>query len=239
MALFHFHVTQIKRSAGNSAIASAAYRAGERLYSERYDEVNDYTRKGGIIRTGILLPPHAPESFSDRQTLWNSVEAVEKRGDAQLAYSFDITLQNEFSEEENIALALQFIKENFVAKGMVADYAIHNPDRNPHMPPNPHVHVMCPIRPINEDGSWGSKQKQELVLDANGEPIWDEKHKRYKFNAVSTTDWRSPEILEEWRVFFARPFWRKLQNIFGECCISKLAKVAKLLDSRLSVSQTL
>lgn len=204
MALFHFHVTQIKRSTGSSAIASAAYRAGERLYSERYGEVNDYTKKGGIICTGILLPPHAPDAFSDRQTLWNSVEAVEKRADAQLAYSFDITLQNEFSEEENIELALKFIKDNFVAKGMIADYAIHNPDRNPNMPPNPHVHVMCPIRPINEDGSWGAKQKQELVLDANGEPIWDEKHKRNKFNAVPTTDWRSPEVLEEWRANWAR-----------------------------------
>ena len=60
MALFHLSVTQTKRSAGQSAIASAAYRAGERLYSEYYGEYSDYTRKGGVICSDILLPPHTP-----------------------------------------------------------------------------------------------------------------------------------------------------------------------------------
>ena len=58
MALFHLSVTQTKRSAGQSAIASAAYRAGERLYSEYYGEYSDYTRKGGVICSDILLPSH-------------------------------------------------------------------------------------------------------------------------------------------------------------------------------------
>ena len=74
MALFHLSVTQTKRSAGQSAIASAAYRAGERLYSEYYGEYSDYTRKGGVICSDILLPPHAPPEYADRQTLWNAVE---------------------------------------------------------------------------------------------------------------------------------------------------------------------
>ncbi len=80
MALFHLSVTQTKRSAGQSAIASAAYRAGERLYS-------DYTRKGGVICSDILLPSHAPPEYADRQTLWNAVEKAERGKNAQLAYS--------------------------------------------------------------------------------------------------------------------------------------------------------
>ena len=78
MALFHLSVTQTKRSAGQSAIASAAYRAGERLYSEYYGEYSDYTRKGGVIYSDILLPSHAPPEYADRQTLWNAVEKAER-----------------------------------------------------------------------------------------------------------------------------------------------------------------
>ena len=90
MALFHLSVTQTKRSAGQSAIASAAYRAGERLYSEYYGEYSDYTRKGGVICSDIFLPSHAPPEYADRQTLWNAVEKAERGKNAQLAYSFDI-----------------------------------------------------------------------------------------------------------------------------------------------------
>ena len=85
MALFHLSVTQTKRSAGQSAIASAAYRAGARLYSEYYGEYSDYTRKGGVICSDILLPSHAPPEYADRQTLWNAVEKAERGKKAQLA----------------------------------------------------------------------------------------------------------------------------------------------------------
>ena len=83
---YHFHVTQIKRSAGQSAIASAAYRSGEKLHSEYYGEDSDYTRKGGVICSEILLPAHAPPEYADRETLWNAVEKVEYGRKAQLAY---------------------------------------------------------------------------------------------------------------------------------------------------------
>lgn len=89
MALYHLTVSQIRRSAGQSAIAAAAYRAGECLYSDYYGEYSDYTRKGGVICSEILLPPHAPLEYQDRATLWNTVEQVEKHKKAQLAYSFD------------------------------------------------------------------------------------------------------------------------------------------------------
>jgi len=199
MALYHFHVTQIKRSEGSSAVASAAYRAGEKLHSERYDEYNDYSRKGGVLFSEILLPPQAPAAWSDRETLWNAVEDAEKRPDAQLAYSFDLALQSEFSYEENLALAQQFIRKNFLSRGMIVDYTIHDSDRESGGIPNPHFHVMILMRPLNRDGTWGAKQKQVPVLDENGQRVWDEKYHRYKFQSVHTTDWNTPETLEQWR----------------------------------------
>lgn len=145
MADFHFSVSQVKRSTGQSAVACAAYRAGEKLYSEYYGETSDYTHKEGVIENGIMLPSFVPEEYKNREFLWNSVEKSEKHPKAQLAYSFDFSLQNEFSMEENIAVARQFIKENFVDRGMICDYAIHLPDTSDGGAPNPHVHLMCPI----------------------------------------------------------------------------------------------
>ena len=219
MALFHLSVTQTKRSAGQSAIASAAYRAGERLYSEYYGEYSDYTRKGGVICSDILLPSHAPPEYADRQTLWNAVEKAERGKNAQLAYSFDIALQNEFSLEENIALARQFLLENFVSRGMVVDFAVHQPDREDGGIPNPHFHVLCPIRPIEQNGKWGLKQRRVYELDEDGNRIRDADGK-FVFNAVPTTDWGSPETLEYWR-----QTWAELCN-------------AKFAEKGLDISQT-
>ena len=202
MALYHFHVTQIKRSRGQSVMACAAYRAGEKLYSERYGGTSDYTRKGGVICSEILLPANAPPEFADRQTLWNSLEAAEKNKNAQLAYSFDIALQNEFSLDENIALARHFLLENFVSRGMIADFAVHEADKEDGGIPKPHFHVLCPIRPLNPDGSWGDKQHRVYRLDEDGNRITDENGKEL-FDAVPTTDWGRPETLDHWRQAWA------------------------------------
>ena len=218
IALFHFHVTQIKRSAGQSAVAAAAYRAGEKLHSEYYGEDSDYTHKRGVICSEILLPSHAPLEYADRKTLWNAVEKAERGKKAQLAYSFDIALQNEFSMQENIDLARQFLLEQFVSRGMVVDFAVHSPDKEDGGISNPHFHVMCPIRPLDEHGRWGNKQRREYVLDEHGERIRDEAG-NYVFNAVPTTDWGSPETLEHWR------------QAWAEMCNVKF--VARGLDCRI------
>lgn len=218
IALFHFHVTQIKRSAGQSAVAAAAYRAGEKLHSEYYGEISDYTRKGGVICSEILLPSHAPPEYADRETLWNAVEKAERGKKAQLAYSFDIALQNEFSMQENIDLARQFLLDNFVSRGMVTDFAVHQSDKEDGSISNPHFHVMCPIRPIELDGRWGNKQRREYVLDEHGERVLDEAG-NYVFNAISTTDWGKPETLEAWR------------HAWAEMCNAKFAE--KGFDCRI------
>ena len=199
-------------------MASAAYRAGEKLHSEYYGEISDYTRKGDVICSEILLPSHAPPEYADRETLWNAVEKAERGKKAQLAYSFDIALQNEFSKQENIDLARRFLLDNFVSRGMVVDFAVHSPDKEDGGISNPHFHVMCPIRPIESDGRWGNKQRREYVLDEHGERILDEAD-NYMFNAVPTTDWGSPETLEHWR------------QAWADLCNAKFAE--KGLDCRI------
>lgn len=186
MALYHFHVEQIKRSEGRTAVASAAYRAGEKLHNLWDGETHDYTRKGGVILTEIFLPEHAPKRLSDRYTLWNEVEQVEKRADAQLAYSFDIALQNEFSLDENIALAREYVQEYFVSDGMIVDLAVHQPDREEGGIQNPHFHVLVPIRSLNKDGTWGAKQHRVYRLDEDGNRIKKESG-GWEFDAVPTT----------------------------------------------------
>lgn len=137
-----------------------------------------------------MLPPHAPLEYQDRATLWNTVEQVEKHKKAQLAYSFDIALQNELSMEENIALAREFVQRCLVDKGMVADFAVHAPDKEDGGIPNPHLHVMTTMRPINQTAPWGQKQRREYVLDDEGNRVLDRNGKPM-FNAVPTTDWGS------------------------------------------------
>ena len=130
------------------------------------------------------------------------MEKVERGKNAQLAYSFEISLQNEFSLEENMALARQFLQEQFVSRGMTVDVSFHEPEREEGGTPNPHFHFLCPIRPMNPDGTWGFKQHRVYRLDKDGNRIRDENGK-YLFDAVPTTDWGSPEKLEHWRKTWA------------------------------------
>ena len=195
MALYHFHVEQIKRSEGRTAVASAAYRAGEMLHNLWDGETHDYTKKGGVILSEIILPEHVPQRFYDRSTLWNEVEQIEKHYKAQLAYSFDMALQNEFSVEENIELAREFVQKYFVSDGMICDLAVHQPDRGDGGIPNPHFHVLVPIRPLNADGTWGAKQHRVYHLDKDGNRIKKEDGS-WAFDAVPTTNWGKPETLD-------------------------------------------
>ena len=150
----------------------------------------------------ILLPSHVPRKYAGRETLWNAVEKAEEHPKAQLAYSYDIALQNELTLEENIGLAKRFLLEQFVSRGMICDFAVHMPDPKGGIP-NPHFHVLCPIRPMNTDGTWGNKQKRDYVLDKNGQRIRDE-NGNYVWKSVPTTDWGHKETLLHWREEWAR-----------------------------------
>jgi len=153
MAIYHLSAQIISRKEGRSAVAAAAYRAGENLYDERVGKVFDYTRKQGVEYSEILAPPEAPSWVHDRQSLWNAVERAEKRKDAQLAREIEIGLPRELSKDQQVNLLREFVKTTFVSHGMVADVALHLDNDK-----NPHAHVMLTTRGISSDG-FGQKRR--------------------------------------------------------------------------------
>ena len=104
MAIYHLSIKIITRGAGKSAVAAAAYRAGETIKNEYDGFIHDYTRKGGIVHTEILLPENAPVEYSDRAVLWNAVEKSERYCNAQLSREIEIALPIELDKEQNISL---------------------------------------------------------------------------------------------------------------------------------------
>jgi Ti-type conjugative transfer relaxase TraA len=151
VAIYHLSVKVIGRSAGRSAVAAAAYRAAEELHDERLDRAHDFTNKAGVVHSEILLPDGAPERLLDRATLWNEVETTEKRKDSQLARDVEISLPRELSQPEAIRLARDFVREEFVAHGMVADLNVHW-GRTADGEAQPHAHVMLTMREVGPDG---------------------------------------------------------------------------------------
>src|SRR5271165_6657281 len=98
MAIYHLHVKVIGRKSGSSAVASAAYRSGSRLRDERLDRSHDFSAKRGVVHSEVMLPETAPEAWSDRERLWNDVEAFEIRKDAQLARDVEFAIPRELNE---------------------------------------------------------------------------------------------------------------------------------------------
>ena len=178
-------------------MAAAAYRSGEKLVNEWDGMTHDYTRKGGVVHTEIILPAHAPPAFADRSTLWNSVEQIEKSSDAQLAREIEVALPVELSKAEQLALVRSYVKDNFVDAGMCADFAIHDKGTG-----NPHAHIMLTIRPIKENGEWGTKCRKVYDLDGQGQRIPDGKG-GWKNHREDTTDWNRRENAEKWRAAWA------------------------------------
>ena len=162
MAIYHLTAKMVKRSEGRNAVAAAAYRSGSLLYDEATGITHDYTRKVGVEHTEILAPDEAPAWVFDRGRLWNAVEAAETRKDAQVAREIEVGLPVELSRSEQVALLRDFVKREFVAKGMIADIGVHLD--NPH---NPHAHLLLTTRTLTSDG-FGSKNRgwnetQELL----------------------------------------------------------------------------
>lgn len=172
MASYHFAVQVIRRSEGRSAIKAAAYRAGARLKDQRSGEVYDFSRRRGVAHAEVMLPEGAPDWLLDRERLWNTAEAVEKRRDAQLAREINMALPHEVSAAERLELVRTFVREQFVARGMVADIALHEPVlEKGDDPRNFHAHVMLTLR--------------------QGVPAG--------LRAVKTREWNSDALLDEWR----------------------------------------
>jgi Ti-type conjugative transfer relaxase TraA len=151
MAIYHLHVKVIGRKAGSSAVASAAYRSASRLHDARLDRAQDFAAKRGVVHSEVMLPENAPEAWSDRERLWNDVEAFEARRDAQLAREVEFALPRELTQAQGIDLARDFVQAEFVDHGMIADLNVHW-DRAEDGSPKPHAHVMLTMREVDETG---------------------------------------------------------------------------------------
>lgn len=166
MAIYHLEAKMVSRGAGRSAVAAAAYLSCSRLLNE-YDGVqHDYTRKQGLGWRQVFLPATAPAEWQDREILWNAVEETETAKDSRLAREFVAALPIELSREEQIQLLQDFIKEQFVADGMCADAAIHDPYPPGH---NPHAHILLTVRPLDEKGKWQYKTEKEYLCVKDSE----------------------------------------------------------------------
>ena len=169
MAIYHFSAKVISRANGSSALAAAAYRSASRLHDERLDRDHDFSNKAGVVHSEVMLPDGAPERLGNRATLWNEVEAVEVRKDAQLAREIEFALPRELDRAEGIRLAREFVKAEFVDCGIIADLNVHW-DIGADGEPKPHAHVMLTTRSVGEDG-FGLKVR----------------------------DWNRTELLQQWR----------------------------------------
>lgn len=206
MAIYHCSIKVIKRSEGRSAVAAAAYRSGEKLSNEWDGMIHDYTKKGGVVHTEIMLPSHAPPDFSDRSALWNSVEESEKSSNAQLAREIEIALPVELDRTEQIILVRTYVLDNFVAAGMCADFSIHDKGDG-----NPHAHIMLTMRPLKANGEWGAKCRKEYDLDEYGQHIRLPSG-AFKSHRVNTTDWNEQTKAEAWRAAWAEYVNRTLEQ---------------------------
>jgi len=158
MAIYHFSAKIMGRGSGRSAVASAAYRSASRLHDERLGRHHDFTDKAGVVHSEVMLPEGAPERMRDRESLWNEVEATENRKDAQLAREIEFAIPREMNQEQGIALARDFVRQEFVARGMVADLNVHW-DIGADGEAKPHAHVMLTMRSVGPDG-FGPKVRE-------------------------------------------------------------------------------
>lgn len=195
--MFSWSMQIIKRSSGRSAVAAAAYRAGERLVDERQGVIHDYTRRSGVEHSEIIAPEGAPAWCFDRERLWNQVEASEKRKDSQLARELRFAIPREVPTEARVALVRDYVARTFVARGMVADVAWHNKSASDGRE-QPHVHVMLTMRPLVGE-AFGPKSRHEMIpcpegrTHADGRPVMVESN-RDSWNSATYFD----ECRERW-----------------------------------------
>ena len=203
----HNEITIVQRSQRQSAVAAAAYQSGEKLFCEYDQEVKHYPEKRGIVHNEILLPPNAPQEYADRNTLWNAAEAVEKQWNSQLARRWVLTIPREIPPDQYAVLVREFCEQQFVSKGMIADFAIHDPHPPGH---NPHAHVMLTMRAMDEHGKWLPKSRKVYDLDENRERI-KLPSGRWKSHKEDTVDWNDQKYCEIWR-----HEWEVIQNRYLE-----------------------
>ena len=151
MAIYHLCIKTISRSAGRSATAAIAYRAGEKVTDERTGLVHDYTRRSGIEHTELFLPENSPTWAKDRARLWNAAEMAEKRKNSTVAREFEVALPAELSRDQRLELVQEFAGELVKRHGMAVDVAIHEPGKEGDKR-NHHAHILCSTRRLTPEG---------------------------------------------------------------------------------------
>ncbi len=203
----HNEISIVRRSQQQSAVAAAAYQSGEKLFCEYDQEEKHYPEKRGIVHNEILLPANAPPEYADRNTLWNAAEAVEKQWNSQLARRWVLTIPKEIPPDQYAVLVREFCEQQFVSKGMIVDFAIHDTHPPGH---NPHAHVLLTMRAMDEHGKWLPKSRRVYDLDENGERI-KLPSGRWKSHKEDTVDWNDQKYCEIWR-----HEWEVIQNRYLE-----------------------
>ena len=166
MAIYHLEAKVVSRGNGRSAVAASAYLSCSKMLND-YDGVqHNFTRKKGLVWQDVFLPEFAPPEWKDRSVLWNAVEKNEKTKDSRLAREIVPALPIELTPAQWQELLTDFIQNNFVADGMCADVAVHDPYPPRH---NPHAHIMVTVRPLDEKGNWQYKTEKEYLCVRNGE----------------------------------------------------------------------
>ncbi len=178
MAIYHFSAKVISRANGSSAVASAAYRSASRLEDERLGRAHDFSNKSGVVHSEVMAPEGSPERWQDREVLWNEVELGEKRKDAQLAREIEFAIPREMSQAQGVELARDFVRQEFVDRGMVADLNVHW-DMGADGLAKPHAHVMLSMREVGGEGTEGAGAR-----GAFGKKV---------------REWNSTEVLSAWR----------------------------------------
>ena len=187
----------VKCSGGSSAVEKSSYISRTTLESEYNGQTYYPKYSEDLVHSEIMLPVNAPPEYADRSVLWNSVEMFEQKNSrAQLARSMRITLPNDWSYELATEVMRDYMKDNFVDKGMCCEWAIHDSEHNGQR--NLHCHVLLTMRPILEDGSWGEKQKKVYILDENGNKVIGRNGKP-KCTTKDVTGWNDKGNAKLWR----------------------------------------
>ena len=174
MSIYHLSVKAISRSDGRSAVACAAYRSGEKLLDEKYEKTQDYTKKTGVEFTNIYAPPNTNLELLDRQTLWNTVEKVERRKDAVLAREFEIAFPSELNAEQRKQLLDELCQKLVEKYNVVVDAAIHAPHTESGSDArNYHAHIMFTARAINENGEFSATKYRDFSRDEGTQTVCD------------------------------------------------------------------
>jgi hypothetical protein len=172
MAIYHFSVKTISRSAGRTATAGSAYRSGEKIDCEREGITHDYTRKAGIEYKEIITPANAPEWAKDRSKLWNAAEAAELRKNSTVAREFEVAFPTELNKEQRIELVHDFAQTIVERHGCAVDIAMHEPSREGDER-NHHAHILLTTRRITPNGF--AEKTRELDEKKSGEVVhWRE-----------------------------------------------------------------